>query len=140
MAYLLQDNEYFTADDYELYQFDMSVYDEEKFDRYVSNAIQKVHLNTGNYFLTHDFNLSNELLRDRVKRAIGAQVEHYFYMNKTSDVDMSNSSAQSITLGRTRVDFGVQGNLNTANANALCDDAMTYLAFTGLLYRGVRSV
>ena len=140
MAYLLQDSEYFTADDYELYQFDMSVYDEDKFDRYLSNAIQKVHFNTGNYFLTHDFNLSNDLLKDRVKRAIGAQVEHYFYMNKTSDVDMTNSSAQSITLGRTRVDFGSRGNLNTANANALCDDAMTYLVFTGLLYRGVRSV
>lgn len=104
-----------------------------EFDKLIKKAGDAVDGITRFFYQFNDIEDDVEFRRTQFKKAVAAQVEYFHDIGATSSHEINNPL--SVQIGRTQVSTGAnnQKKLN----NIVSDDAIRYLRYTGLLYRGI---
>lgn len=71
-----------------------------------------------------------DIFSDSVKKAICSQAD---FISNNGGIEALNNHIQSVTVGK----FSCTASFETFNLSDLCNQAVSYLIPTGLLYRGI---
>ncbi|MCV3315664.1 hypothetical protein NVV78_06875 [Pediococcus ethanolidurans] len=133
---------YLTYNDYsELNSFDSTV-TPDLFAKYIGKASLVVDEITRDYYQLHDLATDKNTFRaNKFREAIGLEINHLDELGTASSYE-AGQEPSSISMGRTSINYGNQTqNINGAPLSALySDEAISVLAGSGLLCRGVQSI
>ena len=108
------------------------------FDKYEWFAEQVINELTMSFYEHHDLATDNDTFRvTKFKQAVALQTINQIE-SETLTQDQSENEAQSITMGRTSINYGSTPVSNSGSSDGyISADAYRQLVPTGLLYRGV---
>lgn len=127
---------YLTYEEYQ--EFGFTEIDEIKFKELIRKASDVIDSITRHFYKFNDIDKDVKFRREQFKKAVGAQIEYFHDVGATTHESI-NSSPQSFQAGRTSVSNASRFNPGGKNESRslAAEDAIMYLADTGLLYRGV---
>lgn len=100
-------------------------------------------------YLTHDFYVWNSLNDDvdfrknKFKEAVAAMIHYYASFGTTDSFALETTQGGSVTIGRTSIGNSGNSSNGSTGGSALApipNEVYTILAYTGLLYKGLRGV
>jgi len=133
---------YLTFEDYQkLNSYDTAV-TSDLFAKYIGKASLVIDEITRDYYQLHDLTTDDNNYRaDKFREAVGLEINHLNELGTSSSYE-AGQEPSSVSMGRTSINYGnhTQG-INGAPLRALySDEAVSVLAGSGLLYKGVQSI
>lgn len=127
---------YLTYEEYE--EFGFATIGEEEFNKLIKKASDVIDSVTRHFYKFNDIDKDVKFRREQFKKAIGAQIEYFHDVGATT-YESINNAPQSFSAGRTSVSNASRFNPGGKNESKslAAEDAIMYLAETGLLYRGI---
>lgn len=118
--------------------FGFNEIEEEVFDKLIKKAGDVIDSVTRHFYQFNNIDADVEFRRKQFKKAVGAQIE-YFHQVGSTTYESINNTPQSFQAGRTSVSNASRFNPGGKNESKslAAEDAIMYLADTGLLFRGV---
>lgn len=133
---------YLTFEDYQkLNSYDTTI-TSDLFAKYIGKASLVIDEITRDYYQLHDLTTDKDTYRaNRFCEAIGLEINHLNELGTSSSYE-AGQEPSSVSMGRTSINYGNQTqDINGAPLSALySDEAISVLAGSGLLYRGVQSI
>ena len=125
---------YLTHEEYK--EFGYSEIREEDFERLISRACDYLDVQTRNFYRLNDLASDIEFRRTKFKKAVALQAEYMHVTGALTSYDIN--TPQSWSIGRTSVSEASRYSNSGRNEtpSIICDDAITMLSGTGLLWRG----
>lgn len=133
---------YLTFEDYQKLNASDTAITSDLFAKYLGKASLVIDEMTSDYYKLHDLATDDNLYRaNKFREAIGLEINHLNELGTSSSYE-AGLEPSSVSMGRTSINYGNQTqNINGAPLSALySDEAISVLAGSGLLYRGVQSI
>ncbi|GAW63071.1 hypothetical protein FC65_GL000862 [Ligilactobacillus acidipiscis DSM 15836] len=111
---------------------------EDKFNKSEAAAESLFDIATKSFYRMNDLESDAKWRKDLFKHALAQQVNFSNYTGLTTPYEVSQSSVQRVSIGRTTVEGGDAAK-STVGRLGIYGVAYTLLAQTGLMYRGVSS-
>lgn len=133
---------YLTFEDYQkLNSYDTTI-TSDLFAKYIGKASLVIDEITRDYYQLHDLTTDkNTYQANKFREAVGLEINHLNELGTSSSYE-AGQEPSSVSMGRTSINYGNQTqDINGAPLSALySDEAISVLAGSGLLYRGVQSI
>lgn len=133
---------YLTFEDYQKLDASDTTITSDLFAKYIGKASLVIDEITRDYYQLHDLATDDNNYRaDKFREAVGLEINHLNELGTSSSYE-AGQEPSSISMGRTSINYGNQTQgINGAPLRALySDEAVSVLAGSGLLYKGVRSI
>lgn len=133
---------YLTFEDYQkLNSYDTTI-TSDLFAKYIGKASLVIDEITRDYYQLHDLTTDKDTYRaNKFREAVGLEINHLNELGTSSSYE-AGLEPSSVSMGRTSINYGNQTqDINGAPLRALySDEAVSVLAGSGLLYKGVQSI
>lgn len=133
---------YLTFEDYQKLNASDTAITSDLFAKYIGKASLVIDEITRDYYQLHDLTTDENTYRvDKFREAVGLEINHLNELGTSSSYE-AGQEPSSVSMGRTSINYGNQTQgINGAPLSALySDEAVSVLAGSGLLYKGVQSV
>lgn len=112
---------------------------ESDFNKYVKKANLLLDNLTVYFYQYHNIDDDIAFRANQFKKALCAQITYFSTIGVMTSEELNNSP-QSVSIGRTTVNYGGSSNESQSSGKSIiANDVFTLLEGTGLLYRGVSS-
>lgn len=133
---------YLTFEDYQKLNASDTAITSDLFAKYIGKASLVIDEITRDYYQLHDLATDDNTYRaGKFREAVGLEINHLNELGTSSSYE-AGQEPSSISMGRTSINYGNQTQgINGAPLRALySDEAVSVLAGSGLLYKGVQSI
>lgn len=133
---------YLTFEDYQKLDASDTAITSDLFAKYIGKASLVIDEITRDYYQLHDLTTDENTYRvDKFREAVGLEINHLNELGTSSSYE-AGQEPSSVSMGRTSINYGNQTQgINGAPLSALySDEAVSVLAGSGLLYKGVQSI
>lgn len=133
---------YLTFEDYQKLDASDTAITSDLFAKYIGKASLVIDEITRDYYQLNDLATDNNHYRaGKFREAVGLEINHLNELGASSSYE-AGLEPSSVSMGRTSINYGNQTqDINGAPLSALySDEAISVLAGSGLLYRGVQSI
>lgn len=133
---------YLTFEDYQKLNASDTAITSDLFAKYIGKASLVIDEITRDYYQLHDLTTDENTYRvDKFREAVGLEINHLNELGTSSSYE-AGQEPSSVSMGRTSINYGNQTQgINGAPLSALySDEAVSVLAGSGLLYKGVQSI
>lgn len=133
---------YLTFEDYQKLNASDTAITSDLFAKYIGKASLVIDEITRDYYQLHDLTTDeNTYQANKFREAIGLEINHLNELGTSSSYE-AGQEPSSVSMGRTSINYGNQTQgINGAPLSALySDEAISVLAGSGLLYKGVQSI
>lgn len=133
---------YLTFEDYQKLNASDTAITSDLFAKYIGKASLVIDEITRDYYQLHDLTTDENTYRaGKFREAVGLEINHLNELGTSSSYE-AGLEPYSVSMGRTSINYGNQTqDINGAPLSALySDEAISVLAGSGLLYRGVQSI
>lgn len=133
---------YLTFEDYQKLNASDTAITSDLFAKYIGKASLVIDEITRDYYQLHDLTTDENTYRaGKFREAVGLEINHLNELGTSSSYE-AGQEPSSVSMGRTSINYGNQTQgINGAPLRALySDEAVSVLAGSGLLYKGVQSI